>query len=115
MDLYLFLGILAIPLIFLFWISYFQIWTAGWTPTWKSDAQKIIELANIKEKETIFDLGCGDGRFLLLGAKEGAKTIGIEMDPIRYLISKTRSLLSKNRGKIEVRYGNFFNTQIKKS
>lgn len=112
MNLYLFLLILAIPLLILFWISYLQIWTAGWTPTWKKDAKKIIELADIEKEQKLFDLGCGDGRFLLLGAQEGAKCIGIEMDPIRYLISKIRTLLSKHRNQIKVRYGNFFNQDL---
>ncbi|PTD93716.1 hypothetical protein C9439_06625 [archaeon SCG-AAA382B04] len=90
-------------------------WTIGWAPTTKGDAEKIIQLARIEEGDKLFDLGCGDGRFLLMGAKRGSEVTGIEIEPLRYLISKVRALLSKNRDKINVKYGNFFNLNLKEA
>jgi protein-L-isoaspartate O-methyltransferase len=43
---------------------------------------KILELAGLKQGETLFDLGCGDGRIVATAAKEfGAKAVGVELNP----------------------------------
>src|SRR5580692_204261 len=43
---------------------------------------RMLELANIRPGETVFDLGCGDGRILIEAAqKYKAKAIGIEISP----------------------------------
>jgi protein-L-isoaspartate O-methyltransferase len=43
---------------------------------------RMLELANIKPGETVFDLGCGDGRILIAAVeKYKAKAVGIEISP----------------------------------
>jgi ubiquinone/menaquinone biosynthesis C-methylase UbiE len=43
---------------------------------------RMLELANIRPGETVFDLGCGDGRILIEAAqKYKAKAVGIEISP----------------------------------
>lgn len=43
---------------------------------------RMLELANIKPGETVYDLGCGDGRILIEAAQRyKAKAIGIEISP----------------------------------
>ena len=43
---------------------------------------RMLELANIHPGETVYDLGCGDGRILIEAAeKYKAKAIGIEISP----------------------------------
>lgn len=70
-------------------------------------------MAELKEGEILYDLGCGDGRFLILGAKEfGAYGVGIEISPLRYLWSKFNVRISSLSGKIKIRFGNFFKAQI---
>jgi ubiquinone/menaquinone biosynthesis C-methylase UbiE len=42
--------------------------------------QKMLEMASLKQGETLFDLGCGDGRILISAAKSfGAKAVGVEI------------------------------------
>lgn len=44
--------------------------------------ERMLELANIKPGETVFDLGCGDGRILIAAVqKYQAKAVGIEISP----------------------------------
>jgi predicted RNA methylase len=41
---------------------------------------RMLELANIKPGETLYDLGCGDGRILIAAAeKYKAKAVGVEI------------------------------------
>ncbi len=43
---------------------------------------RMLELASIKPGETLYDLGCGDGRVLIAAVeKYNAKAIGVEIDP----------------------------------
>lgn len=41
---------------------------------------RMLEIANLKGGETLYDLGCGDGRILVSAVKKfGAKAVGIEV------------------------------------
>jgi cyclopropane fatty-acyl-phospholipid synthase-like methyltransferase len=43
---------------------------------------RMLELANIRPGETVFDLGCGDGRILIEAAQRyKAKAVGVEISP----------------------------------
>jgi cyclopropane fatty-acyl-phospholipid synthase-like methyltransferase len=88
-----------------------------WAPWWRTSyktARAICKLAKIKKGDLIYDLGSGDGAALITAAKEfGANGVGIEIDPLRYWISK---ILIKRNGlsnRIKVIRGNFFQREIK--
>lgn len=43
---------------------------------------RMLELANIKPGDTVYDLGCGDGRIVIAAAlRYKAKAVGIEISP----------------------------------
>jgi len=88
-----------------------------WAPWWRTShktARAICKLAKIKKGDLIYDLGSGDGTALITAAKEfGANGVGIEIDPLRYWISK---ILIKRNGlskRIKVVRKNFFQENIK--
>jgi len=88
-----------------------------WAPWWrtsKKTARAICKLAKIKNDDFVYDLGCGDGTALIIAAKEfGAKGIGIEIDPVRYWISKIRFQKNGLSKDLLVVRDNFFNQNIK--
>jgi ubiquinone/menaquinone biosynthesis C-methylase UbiE len=44
--------------------------------------EKMLELAGLKSGETLYDLGCGDGRILFSAARNfGARAFGVELSP----------------------------------
>ena len=60
-------------------------WGAPWHPLFPGTIRRILNFAEIKQGETLCDLGCGDGRILIAAAKEySAKGIGVEIDPIKF-------------------------------
>lgn len=88
-----------------------------WAPWWRTSgktARAICKLAKIKKDDLIYDLGSGDGTALITAAKEfGAKGIGIEIDPLRYWISKVRIQRNGLSKKIQVLRKNFFKQNIR--
>jgi len=43
----------------------------------------MLKLANVKGSDTVYDLGCGDGRIVIAAAKLGAHAVGVDIDPQR--------------------------------
>src|SRR5258707_569439 len=57
---------------------------------------KMLELANVKKTDVVYDLGCGDGRIVVTAAKKfGCKAIGYDIDPAR--IKDSTENVKKNR------------------
>ena len=54
---------------------------APFDPTPKEVAERMLALAQIKKSDVIYDLGSGDGRLLIIAAKNfGARGVGFEID-----------------------------------
>jgi ribosomal protein L11 methylase PrmA len=63
-------------------------WGAGYAPTSKRQLEAAATLLELKEGETVYDLGSGFGRALIFFAKEyHVRAIGAEIDPLRRAIS----------------------------
>ncbi|MEK6223129.1 MAG: class I SAM-dependent methyltransferase [Chloroflexota bacterium] len=92
----LYVGIVLIILTGLFLLS--LVWSLGglWLPSSKKNIRKMLKMAKLAPGETLYDLGSGNGRIIILAAKEfGAIAVGIEIDAIRYYWS--RFLIALNR------------------
>lgn len=67
-------------------------YVAGGAPfvsTSKRLTRAIVSIADIQPGETVYDLGCGDGRFLIEANKfYGAKAVGIEISPVICLLAR---------------------------
>lgn len=71
-----------------------------WSPWWRTDkktAKIACKLAGISKKDVVYELGSGDGEFILVAAKDfhAKKAIGIEIDHTRYYISRIKKQLGK--------------------
>jgi len=86
-------------------------WSFWWT-TSKEVSRKLLRLAKVKKGDIFLELGSGEGTTVLVAAKEfGAKCIGVEIDPMRTLISQIRIFFSKATG-ITVLRKNFYDVDF---
>jgi len=74
---------------------------------------KMLEMANLKSGETLYDLGCGDGRILIAAAERyKVKAVGIEISDH---LAKTAAEKVKKAGlqsQVKVVHGNFMHTDL---
>lgn len=101
-------GILAI-LSFLIFNSIGFFTGAPYAPSPSLIVDKIIDLAQVTQRDIVYDLGSGDGRVLIGVAKKGATAIGWEINYPLYAWSIRSIKQSRLGGKVTVHFGNFWN------
>lgn len=53
-------------------------------PTTEEAVRAMLKLADVKNTDVLYDLGCGDGRIVVAAAKDfGAHAVGIDINPVR--------------------------------
>lgn len=66
-----------------------------YVPTPQHVVEKMLELAEIKKDDLVYDLGCGDGRIVVTAAKKyGCRAVGFDIDPER--IKEARENVREN-------------------
>jgi SAM-dependent methyltransferase len=66
----------------------------AYVPTTNDAVEAMLTLADVTSSDTVFDLGCGDGRIVIAAAKQrGARGVGIDIDPVR--VSESRANAKK--------------------
>ncbi len=112
--------VLLVIILFLFMLlSWFWPPDSPWSPWWRTNkkiARAVCRLAGIKKNETVYELGSGDAQLLIVSAKEfGARGIGIEIDPLRFLVS---SILLHSNGlsdRVKILRKNFYDVNLSKA
>lgn len=75
---------------------------------------RMLEMAAIKPTDTVFDLGCGDGRILFQAAQkyQAAKAVGIEIDEKLVQMTNDRIAREGLQNKVKVVQGNLLETDL---
>ena len=77
-------------------------------------ARKMIQLADLRSGQVLFDLGAGDGRLVITAAQEtSASAVGVEMrdDLVERARSEIKRLNLEDKAKMI--HGDFFNVDLK--
>lgn len=84
---------------------------APWVPTPIWVVNRMLKMADLKEGETLVDLGAGDGRIVIWAALwYKAQAIGVEIDPLRCLWANIVIHVLGLKNHARVIYGNMYET-----
>jgi 23S rRNA G2445 N2-methylase RlmL len=73
----------------------------------------MLELAQVTEKDVVFDLGCGDGRIVIAAAKRyGARGVCVDIDPRRIAEARDNAAEAGVAQKIEFREEDAMRTNL---
>ena len=93
------------------------VWTnargAPWVPSSLSTVRQMLDLAEVKPDELVYDLGCGDGRIIVTAAlRYQAQAVGIELDPFRWLWCQFIITVLGLRNQIRIQFGDLFKQDL---
>ena len=74
--------------------------------------ERMLRMAEVGPKDTLIDLGSGDGRIVIEAAKRGARGLGVDLDPnlVKLATENARKAGVSNRARFEVR--DIFDTDL---
>lgn len=104
---------LLLFILILLWILIPAFYGLPPVPTKPERIRKALQLANLQPNEVLYDLGAGDGRVMLIAAREfGAKAVGIEVGPIQCALIWLRIVASGFVNQIQVKWANFYKADL---
>jgi SAM-dependent methyltransferase len=78
------------------------------TPQWAVD--RMLELAELKPGDLLYDLGCGDGRVVVTAAKRyGVRAVGVDIDPVRVFESRRNVITNGVSHRVKILRADIFN------
>jgi SAM-dependent methyltransferase len=76
-------------------------------------ASAMLKMARIRKRDRIYDLGCGDGRMVILAAqKYGCRGTGFEIDPERVAAARANVTRSRVTGLVNIVEADLFTTDL---
>src|SRR4030065_1835527 len=82
-------------------------------PTSAEVVKGMLNLANVTEKDVVYDLGCGDGRIVVAAAKDfGARGVGVDSNPQRIAESNDNAKVNNVTDKVKFIEQDLFEADI---
>jgi ubiquinone/menaquinone biosynthesis C-methylase UbiE len=85
----------------------------GFVPTPPSAVERMVEMAEIRPGDLVYDLGCGDGRIVIAAAKQQKiKAVGVDIDPERVAESRENVRTAGLESSVEIRQADVFDLDL---
>jgi ubiquinone/menaquinone biosynthesis C-methylase UbiE len=85
----------------------------GFVPTPPSAVERMVEMAEIRPGDLVYDLGCGDGRIVIAAAKQQKiKAVGVDIDPERVAESRENVRTAGLESLVEIRQADVFDLDL---
>lgn len=86
---------------------------APYVPTPQHVARKMLHLGNVSSNDVVYDLGSGDGRIVIMAAKEfGARGVGVEIDSQLVQRARRNARQAGVADRVEFHQGNLFDVDL---
>lgn len=105
--------ILVVIVLTILCFGFVLLYGAPYLPTHTKQAEKGLDMLNLHSGQTLYELGCGDGKVLRLAARRGLNAVGYELNPLLFLVAKLTTW--KYRYQVQVRFGNFWKADISRA
>jgi len=87
-----------------------------YVPTPQEVVDRMLDLAEVSRDDTVYDLGCGDGRIVVTAARKyGCKAVGFDIDPRRVEESLTNVRRNKVEELAQIRREDIFKLDLSKA
>jgi SAM-dependent methyltransferase len=87
-----------------------------YVPTPPQIVEAMLKLGNIKPTDFVIDLGCGDGRIVVMAAEKfGARGMGFDLNPQRIAEAKENAKKAHVEDKVEFVEKNLFDADVSKA
>jgi SAM-dependent methyltransferase len=84
-----------------------------YVPTPEHVVANMLELADVSERDVVYDLGCGDGRIVITAAKErGCRGVGVDIDPERIKQCETNAINAAVSDRVRFELTSVFRAEI---
>ncbi len=78
--------------------------------------EAMLKTAGVTKEDVVYDLGCGDGRFVITAAKTfGARGVGVDIDPARIKESNENAQKANVTNRVKFLVGDLFEIDIKEA
>jgi tRNA G37 N-methylase Trm5 len=83
-------------------------------PTSQAMVVEMLKLANVTKDDTVYDLGCGDGRIVITAARQfGAHGVGVDINPERIREANENARKAGVADKVKFIEGDLFTADIR--
>jgi SAM-dependent methyltransferase len=87
-----------------------------YVPTRAGVVEEMLQMAAVKPGDVVYDLGCGDGRIVVMAAQKfGARGVGVDIDPRRIADARANAAKAGVEGRVEFRIGDLFEADIREA
>jgi SAM-dependent methyltransferase len=87
-----------------------------YVPTPPDVVERMLELTKVGRRDTVYDLGCGDGRIVIAAARDrGARGVGIDIDPQRIDEARINARNAGVENRVEFRVADLFESDFSRA
>lgn len=80
-----------------------------YVPTPQTVVDRMLELAQLKPGDVLYDLGCGDGRYVVTAAQRyGVRGVGVDINPQRIVDSRRNAKRAKVEHLVTIKQADIF-------
>ena len=84
-----------------------------YVPTENHVVEGMLKLAGVGSTDVVYDLGCGDGRIVIIAARDfGAHGVGVDIDPVRIREARENAKAHGVEDLVRFEEGDLFDTDL---